>query len=95
MAAISAYPEEDSMTDFTTDTMIPARHIRLAGPALLQRGIPGHMVALLALVGKAYLNGVLSFGQAMQEAISAPFAILSQRPCHGLDEYLEGRDPNW
>jgi hypothetical protein len=95
MAAISAYPEEESMTDFTIDTMIPARRIRLAGLALMLRGIPGHMVALLALVGKAYLNVVQSYGQAMQEAISAHFAVLSQRPRHGLDEDLEGRDPNW
>ncbi len=83
------------MTDFNTDTMIPAHHTRLAGLALMLRSIPGHMVALLALVGKAYLNGVHSYGQAMQEAISAPFAIPSQRPRYGLDEDLEGRDPNW
>lgn len=83
------------MTDFTTDTMIPARHIRFAGLALILRGIPGHMVALLALLGKAYLNGVLCYGQALQEALSAPFAIPSQRPRFGLDEDLEGRDPNW
>ena len=83
------------MTDFTTDTMIPARHTRLAGLALMLRGIPGHMVALLALLGKAYLNGWLSLLQAQQEALSAPFAIPSQRPRYGLDEDLEGRDPNW
>lgn len=83
------------MTDFTTDTIIPAQHTRLAGLALILRGISGRTVALIALVGKACLNGVLSYGQAMQEAISVPFAIPSQRPRHGLDENLEGRDPNW
>ena len=83
------------MTDFTTDTKLPAQNSRLAGLALMLRGIPGRMVALIALVGKACLNGMLSYGQAMQEAISAPFAIPSQRPRYGLDEDLEGRDPNW
>jgi hypothetical protein len=83
------------MTDFTTDTMTPAHHTRLAGLALMLRGIPGRMVALIALVGKACLNGMLSYAQAMQEAISAPFSIPSQRPRYGLDEDLEGRDPNW
>jgi hypothetical protein len=83
------------MTDSITDTMIPAHHTRLAGLALMLRGIPGRMVALIALVGQACLNGMLSYGLAMQEAISAPFAIPSQRPRHGHDEDLEGRDPNW
>jgi hypothetical protein len=75
--------------------MIPARHIRLSGLARLLLSIPGHTVALLALLGKAYLNGLLSYGQAMQEVLSAPFAISPQRPRYGLDEDLEGRDPNW
>ncbi len=83
------------MTDFTTDTMIPARRIRLAGLARLLQSIPGQMVALLALLGRAFLNSLSSYGQAMQDAISAPFAIPSQRPRYGLDEDLEGRDPNW
>ena len=83
------------MTDFTTDTMIPARHIRFAGFALMLRGIAGQMVALLALLGKAYLNGVMSYGHALQQALSAPFDIPSQRLRYGLDEDLDGRDPNW
>jgi hypothetical protein len=95
MAAVSAYPEEDSMTDFTADTMIPAHLTRAAGLALMLRGIPGRMVALLALLGKACSNGALSYGQAMQDAISAPFAIPSQRLRRGSDEDVDGRDPNW
>jgi hypothetical protein len=82
------------MTDFTTHSMIPARRIRLSGLTLLQ-GIPSRMVALLALLGQASQNGVLSYGRALELTYLAPFTGPSHRPCHGLDEDLEGRDPNW
>ena len=83
------------MTDFTTDTMIPARPIRLGGLALMLRHIPGRMVAPLALLGKAYLNGVVSYGQALELAFSAPFVRPPKNPRNGPEEDLEGRDPNW
>ena len=83
------------MTDFTTDTMIPTRHIRLAGLAKLLRSIPGFMVAPLVLLGKANVNGVVSYGRALELAFSAQALRPPQNPRYDLDEDLEGRDPNW
>lgn len=83
------------MTDFTTDTMIPARRIRLAGLAKLLQSIPGRMVAPLVLLGKASVYGVVSYGRALELAFSPPVVRPPQNPRHDLDEDLNGRDPNW